>query len=90
MIQRVSFVTVGRSVGGLTKRMSGFRNAGRGKSPEWVVTLSEDGLADYIIAHEIAHAYEAHTGTRSERESLADLLAATWGFPRPERAGENL
>ncbi len=42
-------------------------------------------FAQYVIAHELAHAYLRNGGWGSieEPEGAADALAGTWGFDRP-------
>ncbi len=42
-------------------------------------------FADYVIAHELAHAYlrNGGWGEISDIELAADALAASWGFERP-------
>ena len=42
-------------------------------------------FAQYIIAHEFAHAYlhNGGWGDITDVEEAADALAASWGFPRP-------
>lgn len=42
-------------------------------------------FAQYVIAHELAHAYlrNGGWGEIDEPEAAADALAATWGFPKP-------
>jgi len=43
----------------------------------------------WVIAHELAHAHLRNRGRTEfeDPEQAADALAASWGFPRPERAG---
>ncbi len=43
------------------------------------------GFTDYVIAHELAHAYlrNGGWGEISDIELAADALAASWGFTRP-------
>lgn len=45
-------------------------------------TASED-FANYVIAHEFAHAFlrNGGWGEIEDREEAADALAASWGFP---------
>lgn len=44
-----------------------------------------EAFAQYVIAHELAHAYLRHAGWGDlvEPEAAADALAASWGFPKP-------
>ncbi len=43
------------------------------------------GFTDYVIAHELAHAFLRNGGWGEIRdiEQAADALAASWGFARP-------
>jgi hypothetical protein len=50
-----------------------------------VIVLSEDGITERLIPHEIAHAWSNHGGIVSateeeEEEEEADRLATEWGF----------
>jgi len=43
-------------------------------------------FVQWVIAHELAHAYLRHGGRfpNEDPELAADCLAAAWGFPKPE------
>ncbi len=87
VMERVCFIVVGSAHGhGQTWNRRYLKPAQAwGDDPEpaeWVITLSEDGITQQIVAHEIAHAFEAHNGEGPEVEAEADRLAAKWGFPR--------
>lgn len=47
-------------------------------------------FADYVIAHEFAHAFlrNGGWGAISDIEEAADALAASWGFRRPARSSD--
>lgn len=44
-------------------------------------------FANYVIAHELAHAYLRNGGWQefTDREEAADALAKHWGYPKPNR-----
>jgi hypothetical protein len=46
-------------------------------------------FANYVIAHEFAHAFlrNGGWGEITDVEQAADALAASWGFHRPEQSG---
>lgn len=46
-----------------------------------------EGFANYVIAHEFAHAFlhNGGWGEITDIEEAADALAASWGFERPPR-----
>jgi hypothetical protein len=46
---------------------------------------ASEAFAQYVIAHEFAHAYlrNGGWGEITDIEEAADALAAHWGFPRP-------
>lgn len=46
-----------------------------------------EAFAQYIIAHEFAHAYLRNGGWDeiSDPEDAADALAASWGYPKPKQ-----
>ncbi|MEO2014785.1 MAG: hypothetical protein ABGZ53_10480 [Fuerstiella sp.] len=46
-------------------------------------------FANYVIAHEFAHAFlrNGGWGEITDVEEAADALAASWGFHRPEQSG---
>lgn len=56
----------------------------------WKSSLSRAPLdfANYVIAHEFAHAYLRNRGRTAEEdpEDAADALAKSWGFDKPESA----
>ena len=45
-----------------------------------------EGFAHYVIAHELAHAFLRNGGWNDilDPEAAADMLASSWGFPKPE------
>jgi Zn-dependent peptidase ImmA (M78 family) len=45
---------------------------------DWIITLSDDGMTRHTVAHEIAHAFQAHNGEGPEVEAEADRLASEW------------
>ncbi|HBE68336.1 MAG TPA: hypothetical protein DDW52_09335 [Planctomycetaceae bacterium] len=47
---------------------------------------ASDAFRNYVIAHELAHAFlrNGGWGQYTDREEAADALAAIWGYPRPE------
>ncbi len=49
------------------------------------LTYCSEQFANYVIAHEFAHAFlrNGPWGDISDVEEAADALAATWGFVRP-------
>jgi hypothetical protein len=53
----------------------------------WKISLAEAPLdfANYVIAHEFAHAYLRNRGRTHEEdpEDAADALAAQWGYDKP-------
>ncbi|MCI0692246.1 hypothetical protein L0337_09620 [candidate division KSB1 bacterium] len=53
----------------------------------WKVSLAEAPLdfANYVIAHEFAHAYLRNRGRTHDEdpEDAADALAAEWGYDKP-------
>ncbi len=66
------------------------RLVGRGKPGRSIVlkrTIKRRSIpfAQWVIAHELAHAYLRHEGRVPEEdpELAADALAAAWGFPKP-------
>ena len=48
--------------------------------------LASEAFANYVIAHEFAHAYlrNGGWGKITDAEEAADALAASWGFHKPE------
>lgn len=56
----------------------------------WKSSLSRAPLdfANYVIAHELAHAYLRNRGRTPEEdpEDAADALAKSWGYDKPESA----
>lgn len=48
-----------------------------------------EAFAEYVIAHELAHAHLHNGGWNdiSDAEEAADALAASWGFLRPSDPG---
>ena len=48
--------------------------------------LASEAFANYVIAHEFAHAYlrNGGWGKITDAEEAADALAASWGFHQPE------
>ena len=48
--------------------------------------LASEPFANYVIAHEFAHAYlrNGGWGIITDAEEAADALAASWGFQKPE------
>lgn len=56
----------------------------------WKSSLSRAPLdfANYVIAHEFAHAYLRNRGRTAEEdpEDAADALAKSWGYDKPESA----
>jgi hypothetical protein len=49
------------------------------------ITAMEDGLAEALIAHELAHCFLGHTGDYSAaHEEETDDLVESWGFPMGE------
>lgn len=56
----------------------------------WKSSLSRAPLdfANYVIAHEFAHAYLRNRGRTAEEdpEDAADALAHSWGYDKPESA----
>jgi len=53
------------------------------------LNTASEPFANYIIAHEFAHAYlrNGGWGQITDVEEAADALAASWGFVRPEHTG---
>jgi hypothetical protein len=53
----------------------------------WKISLAEAPLdfANYVIAHEFAHAYLRNRGRTHDEdpEDAADALAAEWGYDKP-------
>lgn len=49
------------------------------------LNYASEGFANYIIAHEFAHAFlrNGGWGEITDVEEAADALAATWGYVRP-------
>ena len=47
----------------------------------------DEAFAHYVIAHEFAHAYlrNGPWGDISDTEDAANALAASWGFPLPDK-----
>ena len=47
----------------------------------------DEAFAHYVIAHEFAHAYlrNGPWGDISDTEDAANALAASWGFPVPDK-----
>jgi len=47
----------------------------------------DEAFAHYVIAHEFAHAYlrNGPWGDISNTEDAANALAASWGFPLPDK-----
>jgi len=56
----------------------------------WKISLAEAPLdfANYVIAHEFAHAYLRNRGRthNEDPEDAADALAAEWGYNKPQSA----
>lgn len=56
----------------------------------WKSSLANNSLAfaNYVIAHELAHAYLRNRGRTPDEdpEDAADALAAEWGYHKPESA----
>lgn len=50
------------------------------------LSRASDAFRQYVIAHELAHAFLRNGGWReyTDREEAADALAAVWGYPRPD------
>ena len=48
--------------------------------------LASERFANYVIAHEFAHAYlrNGGWGKITDAEEAADALAASWGFHKPD------
>ncbi|GAB5402892.1 MAG: hypothetical protein Aurels2KO_11230 [Aureliella sp.] len=48
---------------------------------------ARDEFSNYVIAHELAHAFLRNGGWReyTDREEAADALAGHWGYPKPKR-----
>ena len=48
---------------------------------------ASESFANYVIAHEFAHAFlrNGGWGEITDVEDAADALADSWGYPRPER-----
>ena len=89
VMEKVCFIVVGSAHGhGQTWHKRSLRpSQAWGDDPElaeWIITLSEDGITQQIVAHEIAHAFQAHNGEGPEVEAEADKLASEWGFSRNE------
>jgi hypothetical protein len=79
----VCFIVVGPSHGhGQTWHRRDLRPAQHwGEEPgmaDWIITLSDDGMTRHTVAHEIAHAFQAHNGEGPEVEAEADRLASEW------------
>ncbi len=51
------------------------------------LTECDEAFAHYVIAHEFAHAYlrNGPWGDISNTEVAANALAASWGFPLPDK-----
>ena len=83
VMSNVCFIVVGESHGhGQTWNKRWIRPAHGSAGDdvaEWVIALSEGGMIERVVAHEIAHAWRGHAeGAESEAE--AERLASEWGF----------
>jgi len=66
-------------------RMEGHGKPGRSIVLKRTIKSRPASFAQWVIAHELAHAYLRHGGRwpREDPEHAADSLAAQWGFPKP-------
>jgi Zn-dependent protease with chaperone function len=67
-------------------RFSGGGKPGRSMVIKRTIKRRPVEFVRWVIAHELAHVYLRHggRGLENDPERAADLLAAEWGFPRPE------
>lgn len=63
----------------------GRNRAGRSVVLKRTLRFRSEAFVNWLIAHELAHAYLRHGGRfpGEDPEAAADALAAAWGFPRP-------
>lgn len=81
----VCFLAVGPDIRGHAWRQAHLYPVGgswEGQTAEWIILLAEGSIDRHVVAHEIAHAYEAHDRSgHVDVEARATQLATEWGFP---------